>query len=43
MPPVWELRIGEYRVFYDIDEAARLVSVLAVREKPPHAPTEEVI
>jgi mRNA-degrading endonuclease RelE of RelBE toxin-antitoxin system len=20
VPPVWELRIGEYRVFYDIDE-----------------------
>jgi mRNA-degrading endonuclease RelE of RelBE toxin-antitoxin system len=20
VPPVWELRIGEYRVFYDVDE-----------------------
>ena len=22
VPPVWELRIGQYRVFYDLDEKA---------------------
>jgi mRNA-degrading endonuclease RelE of RelBE toxin-antitoxin system len=42
-PPVWELRVGDFRVFYDIDEAARLVAVRAIREKPPHAQTEEVV
>lgn len=41
--PVWELRIGEYRVFYDVDEAARLVVVRAIRHKPPHKTTEEIL
>jgi len=43
VPPVWELRIGEYRVFYDIDEKAKLVMVRAIRHKPPHKTTEETI
>ena len=42
-PPLWELRVGDYRVFYDVDEANRTVYVRAIREKPPHAGTEEVI
>lgn len=25
--PAWELRIGEYRVFYHVDEAASIVSI----------------
>ena len=41
--PVWELRIGEYRVFYDVDEAAAVVIVRAVRHKPPHKTTEEIL
>src|SRR5438309_252861 len=42
-PPLWELRVGEYRVFYDVDEAEQIVHVRAVRDKPPHATTEDVI
>jgi len=41
--PVWELRINEYRVFYDIDETAGQVIVRAIRHKPPHKTTEEII
>lgn len=40
--PVWELRVGEYRVFYDVDDADRVVTVRAIRRKPPHATTEEI-
>src|SRR6058998_535153 len=25
--PVWELRVGEYRVFYDVDETAKIVKI----------------
>lgn len=41
VPPVWELRVGEWRVYYDIDEPAQEVHVRAVRPKPPHTTTEE--
>jgi len=41
--PVWELRIGEYRVFYDVDEGRRIATVRAVRHKPPHRTTEEIL
>ena len=41
--PVWELRIGEYRVFYDVDDAANVVAVRAVRRKPPHQTTGEIV
>ena len=43
MEPVWELRIGEYRVFYDVDEAAFVVMIRAIRHKPPHKTTEEIL
>lgn len=34
LAPVWELRLGDFRVFYEVDEAAgRVVIVLAVRKK----------
>jgi mRNA-degrading endonuclease RelE of RelBE toxin-antitoxin system len=39
---VWELRVGEYRAFYDVSEADRAVRVRAVRYKPPHKTTEEI-
>jgi mRNA-degrading endonuclease RelE of RelBE toxin-antitoxin system len=32
-PPLWELRVGNVRVFYDVDEAAREVTVRAIRTK----------
>jgi len=43
LEPVWELRVGEYRVFYDVDEPAAVVKVRAIRHKPPHKTTEEVL
>jgi mRNA-degrading endonuclease RelE of RelBE toxin-antitoxin system len=41
--PIWELRIGEYRVFYDVDEEVAVVTIRAIRRKPPHKTTEEVL
>ena len=43
VPPVWELRVGEHRVFYDIDEKDASVVVRAIRHKPPHRTTEEIL
>ena len=43
VPPVWELRIGEYRIFYDVDEDEGIAYVRAVRQKPPHKTTEEIL
>jgi mRNA-degrading endonuclease RelE of RelBE toxin-antitoxin system len=42
-PPLWELRVGEYRVFFDVDEKANTVFVRAVRQKPPRKTTDEMI
>src|SRR5438874_2196974 len=41
--PVWELRVGKYRVFYDVNEVDQRVIVRAVREKPPHQTTEGIL
>lgn len=41
--PVWELRIGDYRVFYDADEMASVVTIRALRHKPPHKTMEEIL
>lgn len=41
--PIWELRVGDYRVFYDVQENQRLVTVRAIRFKPPHKTTEEIL
>ena len=41
--PVWELRVGEYRVFYDVSEDEELVYVRAVKKKPPGKRTEEIL
>lgn len=40
---VWELRIGEYRVFYDVDEVESAVIIRAIRHKPPHKRTGEIL
>jgi mRNA-degrading endonuclease RelE of RelBE toxin-antitoxin system len=42
-PPIWQLRTGDYRVFFDVDESGRRVFVRAVRRKPPHRTTEEIL
>jgi mRNA-degrading endonuclease RelE of RelBE toxin-antitoxin system len=41
--PVWQLRIGEYRVFYDVDDIEMQVIVRAIRREPPHKTTEEIL
>lgn len=41
--PIWELRIGEYRVFYDVDEKISVVTIRAVRHKPRHKTTEDIL
>jgi mRNA-degrading endonuclease RelE of RelBE toxin-antitoxin system len=35
--------VGEYRVFYDVGEVERVVYVRAIRRKPPHRTTEEIL
>ena len=42
-PPVWELRVGEYRIFYDVNLGENKVCVRAVRHKPPHRTIEEIL
>jgi mRNA-degrading endonuclease RelE of RelBE toxin-antitoxin system len=41
--PVWELRVGQYRVYYDVSTEGQSVLVRAVREKPPHTTTEQIV
>jgi len=41
--PVWQLSIGQFRVFYDVDEATAIVVIRAIRHKPPHKTTEEIL
>ncbi len=40
--PVWELRVGQYRVYYGVSEESKTVVVRTVREKPPHVSTEQI-
>ncbi len=42
VPPVWELGVGDHRVFYDVDAGARLVIVRAVRRKG-RSTTKEIV
>ncbi len=41
--PIWQLRVGEYRVFYDVNDAAARVMIRAIRHKPPHKTTEDIL
>jgi mRNA-degrading endonuclease RelE of RelBE toxin-antitoxin system len=43
VPPIWQLRVGDYRVFYDVDQAEKRVFVRAVRRKLPHLTTEDIL
>ena len=43
VPPVWELRVGEYRVFYDVSEEDSVVYVRAIRRKPRGEKTEDIL
>jgi mRNA-degrading endonuclease RelE of RelBE toxin-antitoxin system len=42
VPPVWELRVGQFRVFYDVDEATKRVHIRAVRRKASGQTTEDI-
>jgi len=42
VPPIWELRVGSFRVLYDVDEASRVVHVRAVRRKGPGQTTKDI-
>jgi mRNA-degrading endonuclease RelE of RelBE toxin-antitoxin system len=42
VPPVWELRVGAYRVFYDVDAANSRVHVRAIRHKGVTQTTEDI-
>jgi mRNA-degrading endonuclease RelE of RelBE toxin-antitoxin system len=52
--PVWQLRVGEFRVFYDVSEPEGravdqaeddegVVRIRAVRRKPAHLTTKEIL
>jgi mRNA-degrading endonuclease RelE of RelBE toxin-antitoxin system len=41
--PIWELRVGEYRVFYDVSAAESVVYVRAVRRKRRGTKTENIL
>jgi mRNA-degrading endonuclease RelE of RelBE toxin-antitoxin system len=41
--PVWELRVGEYRVFYDVSAAESVVYIRAIRKKPRGMKTEDIL
>ena len=42
-PPIWELRVGSFRVFYDVAEEEKLVHLRAVRRKDAPRRTEEIV
>lgn len=43
VPPVWELRVGDYRVFYDVDATSQTAFIRAVRLKRRGQTTEDLI
>ena len=43
VPPLWELRIREFRVFYDVNEELHCVYIRRVRLKPPGTSTQEIV
>ena len=42
-PSVWELRVGDYRVFYDIAEKEQVVYIRAIRKKPANQTTRDIL
>ena len=43
IPPIWQLRVGSFRVFYDVQKTEHRVYIRAIRRKPTHRQTEEVL
>ncbi len=42
-PPIWQLHVGDFRVFYDVDREGRVVWIRAIRRKPAHRTTGEIL
>jgi mRNA-degrading endonuclease RelE of RelBE toxin-antitoxin system len=42
VPPIWQLRVGEFRVFYDVSVEQRVVAIRAIRRKGSKT-TEEIL
>lgn len=40
--PVWQLRVGDFRVFYDVETTHRVVTIRAIRRKGRHT-TEDIL
>ncbi len=40
---IWELRVGEYRIFYDVSPTEPVVYARAVRRKPRGTKTEDIL
>ena len=41
-PPIWELRVGDHRVFYEVAEEESVVYVRAIRVKRAGKRTEDI-
>ena len=41
--PIWKLRMGGFRVFYDVTEKEKRVNIRAVRRKQAQQRTEEIV
>ena len=45
--PPWEhekpVRVGEFRVFYDVNAELEEVTIRVIRHKPPHKTTQEML
>lgn len=42
-PPLWELRAGDWRIFYDVDHEESIVVIRAVRLKPKGKTTGDIV
>ena len=42
VPPIWQLRVGDFRVFYDVEREQRRVTIRAIRRKGSKT-TEEIL
>jgi mRNA-degrading endonuclease RelE of RelBE toxin-antitoxin system len=40
--PLWQLRVGDFRIFYDVETVEQRVHIRAVRRKGPEQRTEDI-
>ena len=43
VPPIWQLTVDDYRIFYDVESEKHIVWIRAVRHKPHGKKTEEIL